>query len=187
MRGRDHVGTRLVDLRVDREGGLVERAVTLDHLAPLVDAQQIGGAHVTEVLPETVHPEAIEMLGIAHGDVSGRALVETEAPEEPVRGGEPLLAVPALLLDGREGGQVVVVVLIGHVVAPFRRLLYKALDIREAQWGQPPRPPDPSSPTRRRSLRPARSRPRSRPAGTRPTPCVTSPTPPSRTSVRRAC
>ena len=54
-----------------------------------------------EAHPERVHPEVVEALGVAGGDVAGDALVEAEPPEEAEAGGEPLLAVQALLLDGR--------------------------------------------------------------------------------------
>ena len=55
-----------------------------------------------EVHPERVDPEAVEVLGIAHGDVAGDALVEAELAEQAERRREPLLAVQPLLLDGVE-------------------------------------------------------------------------------------
>ena len=105
MRGRDHVGTRRVHLRVDRERGAVDHRVALDDLAGVVDADQVGDADVLEVHPERVDPEAVEVLGVAHGDVPGDALVEPELAEQAERRGEALLAVQALLLDGVELGK----------------------------------------------------------------------------------
>ena len=55
-----------------------------------------------EVHPERVDPEAVEVLGIAHRDVAGDALVEPELAEQAERRREALLAVQALLLDGVE-------------------------------------------------------------------------------------
>ena len=99
MRGGDHVGPRRVHLRVDRERGAVHHRVALDDLAGVVDADQVGDADVLEVHPERVDPEVVEVLGVAHGDVAGDALVEAELAEQPERRREPLLAVQALLLD----------------------------------------------------------------------------------------
>ena len=55
-----------------------------------------------EVHPERVDPEVVEQLGVAGGDVAGRALVEAEVPEQPEGGGEPLLAVAALVVHRGE-------------------------------------------------------------------------------------
>ena len=52
----------------------------------------------------------VEPLGVAGGDVAGDALVEAELAEQPEAGGEALLAVQALLLDGVELRQVPAVV-----------------------------------------------------------------------------
>ena len=49
--------------------------------------------------PERVHPEVVEALGVARGDVTGDALLEAELPEDAEAGGEALLAVLALLLQ----------------------------------------------------------------------------------------
>ena len=44
VRGGDHVGTRRVHLRVDREGGAVHRPVALDDVALVVDEDEVGDA-----------------------------------------------------------------------------------------------------------------------------------------------
>ena len=72
--GRDHVGPGGVDLRVDDERGLVHRPVALDDLAVVVDEDQVLDPDLLEVHAERVHPEVVEPLGIAGGDVPGDAL-----------------------------------------------------------------------------------------------------------------
>jgi len=44
----------------------------------------------------------VEAFGIACGDVSGDALVEPETAEQPKRGSEALLEMPALVLGACE-------------------------------------------------------------------------------------
>ena len=105
MRGRDHVGPGRVHLRVDRERGAVDHRVALDHFARVVDADQVGDADVLEVHPERVHPEAVEVLGVAHGDVPGDTLVEPELAEQAERRGEALLAVQPFLVHRVELGE----------------------------------------------------------------------------------
>ena len=75
--------------------------VALDDLAPVVHEDEVGHPDVAEVHAERVDPEVVEVLGVAGGDVAGDALVEPEAGEEPERGGQALLAVQALVVDGR--------------------------------------------------------------------------------------
>ena len=74
-------------------------------VARVVDADQVGDADVLEVHPERVDPEAVGVLGVADGDVTGDALVEAELAEQAERRGEPLLAVQALGLDGSKLGR----------------------------------------------------------------------------------
>ena len=50
--GSHHIGTRRVDLGVNGEGGGVDRPVALDHLAVVVDQDQVGHPDVTEVHAE---------------------------------------------------------------------------------------------------------------------------------------
>jgi hypothetical protein len=47
----------------------------------------------------------VEQLRISGRDVARDALVESELPEEPEGRRQPLLAVPALVLDVRELGK----------------------------------------------------------------------------------
>ena len=92
-------------LRVDCERGAVDHRVAFDHLAGVVDADQVGDTDVLEVHPERVDPEAVEVFGIAHGDVPGDPLVESELAEQAERRREALLAVQAFLLHGIECGE----------------------------------------------------------------------------------
>src|SRR5947209_231821 len=87
---------------MDGEGGLVDRPLTLDHLALVVHEAEVGYPDVCEVHAEGVDPEMVGQLGVAGGDVAGDALVEPELGEQPEPGRETLLAVQALLFDRRE-------------------------------------------------------------------------------------
>ena len=84
---------------MDRERGAVERPVAVDDLTAMVDEQQISHANHLEVHPERVDPEVVEELGIARGDVTGGAFVESEVPEQSESGRQVLLAIPAFVLD----------------------------------------------------------------------------------------
>ena len=98
MGGGDDVGAGRVHLRVDGEGGRVDRPVALDDLAVVVDADQVVDRDVLEVHAERVDPEVVGVLGVAGGDVAGDALVEPEPAEDAEGRGEALLQVQALLL-----------------------------------------------------------------------------------------
>ena len=100
--GGDHVGAGGVDLGVDGEGGLVERPSRPRRPRPSWSTRRRSEARIVlKCMPERVDPEVVGVLGVAGGDVAGHALVEAELAEEPERGGEALLAVQALVLDGR--------------------------------------------------------------------------------------
>src|SRR4051812_31668946 len=100
VRGADHVGTGGVHLRMDGEGRLVQRAVTLDDRAVVAHQHQVAYADVAEVHAERVDPEVVGHLGIAGGDVARDALVESEAAEQTERGSQVLFAVQAFFFDG---------------------------------------------------------------------------------------
>jgi hypothetical protein len=92
-------------LRVDCERGAVDHRLAIDHLAGVVDADQVGDPDVLEVHPERVDPEAVEVFGIAHGDMPGDPLVEAELAEQPEGRCKALLAVQAFLVHGIECGK----------------------------------------------------------------------------------
>ena len=102
MGGGDHVGSGGVDLGVDGEGCGIERPGALDDGALVVDQQEILDPDLAEAHAERVHPEVVRQLGVARGDVPGRPLTEPEPTEQAEGGGQALLAVPTLLLDGAE-------------------------------------------------------------------------------------
>ena len=107
VRGGDHVGTRLVDRRVDHERGTVDRPAAVDDVAGVVDQEQVADPHVAEAHAERVDPEVVGELGVADRDVPGDAFAEPDATEDAQRAGQLLLAVQALLLDVRKGGRAV--------------------------------------------------------------------------------
>ena len=90
---------------MDDEGGQVERPGALDHLALVIDQQEVLDADLPEAHAERVHPEVVGELGVARGDVAGRALAEAEPAEQAEGGGEPLLAVAAFLRHARRTGE----------------------------------------------------------------------------------
>ena len=102
VRGRHDVGSGGVDLRVDDEGGQVERPRTFHDIAAVVDQQQVLDADLPEAHAERIDPEVIGALGVACGDVAGGAFGEAETPEDAEGGGQSLLSMPALLLHALE-------------------------------------------------------------------------------------
>ena len=65
MRGRHHVGSGRVDLRMNGKGGRVEQAVALDHITAIVDENQIGHTQQAEGKTERIDPEVVQELGVA--------------------------------------------------------------------------------------------------------------------------
>ena len=80
----------------------VDRPGAVDHLALVVDEEQVADAHVPEAEAERVDPEVVGELRVANGDVAGDALSEAQAAEDPQRTGQLVLAVLTLVLDGLE-------------------------------------------------------------------------------------
>lgn len=94
------VRARLVDGRVDHEGGRVEQAVgsAVDDAPFLVDADQVRGGHQAEGVPERVHPKGVGLDGVAVGDVACDALVEAVLGEDAEGGGQAAFPVGSLLV-----------------------------------------------------------------------------------------
>jgi hypothetical protein len=105
VRGGHDIGPCRVNLGVDRERGAVHRPVAVDDLALRVDEQEVADPDALEVHPERIDPEVVEVLRVTGGDVAGGALVEAEVAEHAECGREPLFAVPALVVDVVEGGE----------------------------------------------------------------------------------
>jgi hypothetical protein len=102
--GGDDVGASGVDARVDGEGGEIDFRAAFDDSACVIYKNKIGSANLAEVHAEWIHPEMIEPLGIARGDVAGDAFIKAEAREEAKGGGEALFAMAALFGgSGKDG------------------------------------------------------------------------------------
>ena len=100
--GGDHVRARGVYARVNGESGEIDFRAAFDDSASVIYKNKIGSANLAEVHAEGIHPEMIEPLGIARGDVAGDAFIKAKAREEAKRGGEALFAMAALFGDIRE-------------------------------------------------------------------------------------
>src|SRR6266511_4321788 len=87
-----------VDLRMDDETGRVDAAAARHDGAVGLHQQQVTDPHVSKVDAERVDPEAVEVLGVARGDVPAGAFVKAVPGEQPRRRGERPLAVQPLLL-----------------------------------------------------------------------------------------
>jgi hypothetical protein len=90
---------------VDGEGRGVHRPVAIDDLTTVVDQDEVPHSDQLEIHPEWVDPEMVWPFGIPGRDVTGEPLVEPEMAKEAEGGGEALLAVPPLVLDIGEGGE----------------------------------------------------------------------------------
>ena len=95
----DDVGTSLVYGSVDDEGGPVHRCVAHDHVALVVDEDQIRDSHVAEAHPERVDPEPVRELRVARSHVAGDAFAEAQASKKAQGGGQLRLSLDPLGLD----------------------------------------------------------------------------------------
>src|SRR5580704_3976964 len=124
--GGNHIGTRDMDPRVDREGRGIHRILPLHHFATMIHENQVRGANLSEVHSEGIDPEMIGAFGIAGSDVSGYAFVESEARKKAEGSGEHLLAMPALFSGSGENRRAGNVQYIGgrlrHLSLPGSRL-----------------------------------------------------------------
>ena len=84
VRGAQNVWSSFVDGRVDHVGGGVEQAVraAVDHVAGVVDEDQVGLRDEAEGAAEGVHPEAVGLHGVAERDVACDAFVEAVFAED---------------------------------------------------------------------------------------------------------
>ena len=87
------------------KGRAVDRILPFHDLAVVIHQNEVGDANLAEVHAEGIDPEMIEVFGVAGGDVSGDAFVESEAREQAEGAGQALLAMLALLFQcGKAGG-----------------------------------------------------------------------------------
>ena len=103
MGGGDHIRTGGVQLGMDGEGGAVEpgrgAGRRLHDLALVADQHQVGDTDAAEMDAQRVDPELVRVLGVARGDVAGAPHVEALSAEQPIAGGQPLLAIEPLRLE----------------------------------------------------------------------------------------
>ena len=102
VRGGNNVRAGGVNPRVDGEGGEIDFRAAFDDIASVIHKNKIGNANLAEVHAKGIHPEMIEPLGIACGDVAGDAFIKAEAREETKSGGEALFAMAALFGGSRK-------------------------------------------------------------------------------------
>src|SRR5215472_10645805 len=103
--GGDHIGAGGVNARMNSKSGEIHFRVAFDNLAGVIHQNQIGNANLAEVHTEGIHPETIEALRIARGDVAGDAFIKSKFGEEAKSGGQTLLAMTALLGGRSENGR----------------------------------------------------------------------------------
>src|SRR5437870_3798894 len=101
----NHVRPSGVDAGMNRKSGEIDFSMAFDDFAGVIHQNQVGGANPAEVQAKRIHPEMIEALGVACGDVAGDAFVKTEFGEEAKSASEALLAVAALFGGGRKDGR----------------------------------------------------------------------------------
>src|ERR1700730_11029649 len=90
------------DLGGDRGGWAVDWILPFHYLAAVVHQNQIRRPNLAKRHAEGIDPEMIEVFGVAGGDMSGDAFIESEARKEAEGAREALLAVLAFLRDGRK-------------------------------------------------------------------------------------
>ena len=85
---------------MDHVGGRVEQSTfaAVDDLAGVVHEDEVGLVDHGESDPEWVHPEAVRLHGVTHGDVASHALVEAIFAENAEGGCEAAFEVVALLV-----------------------------------------------------------------------------------------
>src|SRR5258708_38656104 len=125
VRGRDHVGPGEVHLRVDAEGSTVHWLVALDHVALVIDQDQVRDLDLAEVHSERIDPEPVMMLGVARREVAVDTLGAPQSPEATKRPGGLLLAADAFQSAGvaRGSPRPRSISLVGHSHFVVSRLL----------------------------------------------------------------
>ncbi len=102
MRRSDHIRACGVYLRVDGKRRSIDGMISFHNVAAMIYQNQIRRANLAEVHPEWVHPEVVELLRIARGDMSRHSFIESEALKKTECGSKHLLAVQALFGGGGE-------------------------------------------------------------------------------------
>src|ERR1700704_6678660 len=100
MGSRNDVGAGGVDLRVNRGGRAVDPVLPFHDFAVIIHQDEIGSANLSEVHAKRIDPEMTEVFGVAGGDVSGNAFVESEAREQAESARQSLLAMTTFFFHG---------------------------------------------------------------------------------------
>ena len=103
-----------MDCRVNRKSRAVHRMVALHHIAMMIDPDQVGDFHLTEMHAVGIDPESVSELGVARGDMPSDTFIKSKAGEQPKRASELLLAMQPFLCqraelgDGRKAARVAI-------------------------------------------------------------------------------
>jgi len=100
MSSGNHIRLRSMNPRVDGKGGGVDRIISSDDFALVIDQNQVEDANLPKMHTKRIDPEMLGVLRIAGRDMSGNAFVESKPGKQAKRSGQPLLAVEALFLNG---------------------------------------------------------------------------------------
>jgi hypothetical protein len=84
---------------MDHERCTVDGARPFDHIAFVIDQDEIGRFDFSERHPEWIHPETLRVFRVSHRYVTYHTFREAEPAEQPEPGGELLLTVLALRVD----------------------------------------------------------------------------------------
>src|SRR5438874_2306202 len=104
MRGRDHIRSRRMHLRMNCESGDIDGTLPVHDLAAMIHENEIRDANLAEMHPKRIDPEMFRPFRIAGRDVAGNAFIVSEFREQPERRSEPLLAMaPFLFRAGKLG------------------------------------------------------------------------------------
>src|SRR5271156_349545 len=103
MRCRHNLRPRHMQPGVNGEGGLIDFTIAFDDYSLLIHQDQVGDANMPKMHAEGIDPEVVLELGVASRDMPRPPFAKTKLCEQPKSGGQPLLAVHALLRHGREG------------------------------------------------------------------------------------
>ena len=74
-----NIGTRGMNLGVNREGSSVDWILPFHDLATIVHQNQIRRADLAKVNAKGIYPEVIEALRVTGCDVAGDAFIKSEA------------------------------------------------------------------------------------------------------------
>lgn len=109
MRRRMDIRPRAMNAPMNREARRIEQLpvawlAAFEHVAVVVDQQQVGRLHLVEGHAVGVHPERVRVECVPYGYVACDALVVAQSGEDAEGAGEPVFEVFALLSATSRGG-----------------------------------------------------------------------------------